>query len=100
MGWAGCELIGDHAHAYMYAQRTADGRIALGGRGVPYRFGSRNDRWGVTQDVTIEQLQTILHAMFPATVGVAIDHAWCGVLGVRRDWTPTVAFARGRGLGG
>ena len=46
IGWDGCELLGDGAHAYMYAQRTADGRIALGGRGVPYRFGSRTDNWG------------------------------------------------------
>ena len=34
----------------MYAQRTADDRIALGGRGVPYRFGSRLDRDGATPD--------------------------------------------------
>jgi glycine/D-amino acid oxidase-like deaminating enzyme len=92
-GWEGAELIGDHAHAYMYAQRTADGRIALGGRGVPYRYGSRTDRWGVTQDVTIEQLQTILHAMFPATVGVVIDHAWCD-----RRLRPRQRRRRGRRL--
>ncbi len=36
----------------MYAQRTADGRIALGGRGVPYRFGSRTDNDGTTQAAT------------------------------------------------
>ena len=42
IGWAGREMLGDVAHAYMYAQRTADDRIALGGRGVPYRFGSRH----------------------------------------------------------
>ncbi len=41
IGWAGREVLGDAAHAYVYAQRTADDRIALGGRGVPYRFGSR-----------------------------------------------------------
>jgi glycine/D-amino acid oxidase-like deaminating enzyme len=99
VGWQQAELVGDLAHAYMYAQRTADGRIALGGRGVPYRFGSRTDRWGATQAATIEQLTTILHAMFPATVGVAIDQAWCGVLGVRRDWTPTVHFDRAQGIG-
>ena len=40
IGWDGRETLGDMAHAYMYAQRTADDRIALGGRGVPYRFGS------------------------------------------------------------
>ena len=42
IGWQGCETLGDMAHAYMYAQRTADGRIALGGRGVPYRYGSKH----------------------------------------------------------
>jgi glycine/D-amino acid oxidase-like deaminating enzyme len=99
IGWEESELLGDLAHAYMYAQRTADGRIALGGRGIPYRFGSRTDRFGQTQAATVRQLTTILHAMFPATVGVGIDQAWCGVLGVRRDWTPTVRFDRGDGLG-
>jgi glycine/D-amino acid oxidase-like deaminating enzyme len=99
IGWEQAEPVGDLAHAYMYAQRTADGRIALGGRGVPYRFGSRTDRWGATQSATIEQLTTILHAMFPAAVGVTIDQAWCGVLGVRRDWTPTVHFDRAEGIG-
>jgi glycine/D-amino acid oxidase-like deaminating enzyme len=44
IGWADRQTLGDMAHAYMYAQRTADGRIALGGRGVPYRYGSRPDR--------------------------------------------------------
>ena len=43
IGWDGCETLGDEAHAYIYAQRTADGRIALGGRGIPYRFGSGLD---------------------------------------------------------
>jgi glycine/D-amino acid oxidase-like deaminating enzyme len=99
IGWTGAELLGDLAHAYMYAQRTADGRIALGGRGVPYRFGSRTDRWGQTQRATIDQLATILHAMFPAAGEVAIDHAWCGVLGVPRDWTPIVGFDPATGLG-
>ncbi len=99
IGWDHAELLGDLAHAYMYAQRTADGRIALGGRGIPYRFGSRTDRLGQTQAATVRQLTTILHAMFPATVGATIDQAWCGVLGVRRDWTPTVGFDRADGLG-
>ncbi len=48
IGWDGCETLGDEAHAYMYAQRTADGRIALGGRGVPYRFASAIDHLGMT----------------------------------------------------
>jgi glycine/D-amino acid oxidase-like deaminating enzyme len=99
IGWEGAELLGDGAHAYMYAQRTADGRIALGGRGVPYRFGSRTDTLGLTQRRTIEQLVSLFDEMFPPAAGIPIEHAWCGVLGVPRDWTPTVRLDRSTGIG-
>lgn len=99
IGWDRQELLGDGAHAYVYAQRTADGRIALGGRGVPYRFGSRTDAWGITQRRTVRQLVEVLHSMFPVTARVPVDQAWCGVLGVRRDWIPTVAYDPASGVG-
>src|SRR5690606_22615525 len=60
IGWAGNELLGDAAHAYIYAQRTADDRIAIGGRGVPYRFGSRTDVRGATQAPTAALLRAVL----------------------------------------
>ncbi|PKV86463.1 FAD-binding oxidoreductase [Streptomyces sp. TLI_146] len=99
IGWEGRETLGDMAHAYMYAQRTADGRIALGGRGVPYRFGSRTDNDGRTQPETIEALREILIRFFPQLAGVAVTHAWSGVLGVPRDWCATVTLDRSTGLG-
>jgi len=99
IGWEGRETLGDMAHAYMYAQRTADGRIALGGRGVPYRFGSRTDNDGRTQASTIEALREILVRFFPATAGVGVEHAWSGVLGVPRDWCASVELDRATGLG-
>jgi glycine/D-amino acid oxidase-like deaminating enzyme len=99
IGWQGEELLGDCAHAYIYAQRTADGRIAFGGRGVPYRMGSRIDHDGRTQAWTIRSLIRALHEHFPATATVPIEHAWCGVLGVARDWFPSVAFDPRTGLG-
>jgi glycine/D-amino acid oxidase-like deaminating enzyme len=99
IGWRRAELLGDYAHGYMYAQRTVDNRIALGGRGIPYRFGSRTDDRGATQQWTIEALTKLTHDMFPATRGVPITHAWCGVLGVPRDWTATVDFDTNTGLG-
>ncbi|MEU3824734.1 FAD-dependent oxidoreductase [Streptomyces sp. NPDC029080] len=99
IGWAGRETLGDMAHAYMYAQRTADGRIALGGRGVPYRFGSRTDNDGRTQAATVEALREILTRFFPSLAGVRIAHAWSGVLGVPRDWCATVTLDRSTGLG-
>ncbi|MGW3035655.1 NAD(P)/FAD-dependent oxidoreductase [Streptomyces sp. NPDC001178] len=99
VGWDGLETLGDMAHAYMYAQRTADGRIALGGRGVPYRFGSRTDNDGRTQTETVEALREILVRFFPSLAGVGIEHAWSGVLGVPRDWCATVTLDRSTGLG-
>ncbi len=99
IGWERRELLGDMAHAYIYAQRTADDRIALGGRGVPYRFGSKTDTLGQTQPETIAQLTALLHELFPATAAAPVEHAWCGVLGVPRDWSATVRLDRATGVG-
>ncbi|MFF2371304.1 NAD(P)/FAD-dependent oxidoreductase [Agromyces sp. NPDC058110] len=99
VGWNGRETLGDFAHVYMYAQRTADDRIAFGGRGVPYRYGSRVDQDGATQPRTIESLTALLTRFFPAAAGAAIDHAWSGVLGVPRDWAATVVHDSATGLG-
>lgn len=99
IGWRGAELVGDEAHGFAYVQRTEDGRIALGGRAVPYRFASKWDRRGETMGDTVEQLRHVLGRLFPAARAVGIDHAWSGVLGVPRDWTATVGLDEGTGLG-
>jgi glycine/D-amino acid oxidase-like deaminating enzyme len=99
IGWEGHELLGDAAHAYCYAQRTREGRITMGGRGVPYRFGSQTDVNGQTQQATIEALHAILTRLLPQTKSLRIDHAWCGVLGVPRDWCTTAGFDRQTGIG-
>jgi glycine/D-amino acid oxidase-like deaminating enzyme len=99
IGWSGYETLGDAAHAYMYAQRTADGRIALGGRGVPYRFGSATDQRGETSPATADALGEILCQMFPAAATAQLDHAWCGVLGVPRDWCASVSYDAAAGIG-
>ncbi|MFC0218205.1 glycine/D-amino acid oxidase-like deaminating enzyme [Pseudochelatococcus lubricantis] len=99
IGWNGHELLGDTAHAYCYAQRTREGRIAMGGRGVPYRFGSRTDVRGQTQQATIEKLHAILTRLLPQASGARIDHAWCGVLGVPRDWCTSAGLDPQTGIG-
>lgn len=99
IGWQHFDAVADMAHTYVYAQRTDDHRIALGGRGVPYRYGSRTDTDGSTQPETIVALTAILHDMFPAARTARIDHAWSGVLGVPRDWKATVGLDRATGLG-
>jgi glycine/D-amino acid oxidase-like deaminating enzyme len=99
IGWSGRETLGDMAHAYMYAQRTADDRIAIGGRGAPYRYGSRTDNDGRTGPATVEALREILIRFFPRLAGAQIAHAWSGVLGVPRDWCATATLDRSTGLG-
>jgi glycine/D-amino acid oxidase-like deaminating enzyme len=98
IGWSGEELLGDAAHVYAYLQRSADGRIAIGGRGVPYRYGSRTDGRGSTAATTVASLQAKLGEMFPAAAGATLEHAWSGVLGVPRDWCMSVDVDRSRGL--
>ncbi|HVS67430.1 MAG TPA: FAD-dependent oxidoreductase [Mycobacteriales bacterium] len=97
IGWSGRETVTDERHLIIYAQRTADDRIVLGGRGAPYRFGSHTDGTaGYSR--THAALQTVLHELFPATADTAVTHRWGGVLGVPRDWMPSVCFDRSTGL--
>jgi glycine/D-amino acid oxidase-like deaminating enzyme len=92
IGWQGHEIVGDFANAYCYCQRTNDGRIAVGGRGIPYRFNNGLDDNGTPDAETIRRLIATLHRHFPAAIGQPIDHAWCGTLGVPRDWCASVSF--------
>jgi glycine/D-amino acid oxidase-like deaminating enzyme len=57
IGWANRETIDDAAHVYCYLQRTADDRIAIGGRGRPYLFGSATDRDNGVPDATVRHLR-------------------------------------------
>jgi glycine/D-amino acid oxidase-like deaminating enzyme len=99
IGWQHFDTLEDLAHVYSYAQRTPDGRIALGGRGVPYRFGSRTDNDGSIRPETVRQLTEIIRAWFPAAAGVGIERGWSGVLGVPRNWRATVGLDSATGLG-
>jgi glycine/D-amino acid oxidase-like deaminating enzyme len=98
IGWRGSELLGDVAHSFTYMQRTADSRIAIGGRGVPYDFASSFDRNGRTADFAIDSLRARLGELFPALRNVRLEHAWSGVLGVPRDWCAAVTVDRAAGV--
>ena len=83
----------------IYGQRTADDRMAFGGRGAPYHFGSAI-RPEFDRDATVhESLRSTLVELFPALAGAAITHRWGGPLGIARDWFPSVGLDRTTGLG-
>lgn len=98
ISWERPVLLGDEAHTFTYAQRTADGRIALGGRGVPYNPGARFDRNGATAAKTVEQLKATLRNLFPAAASASLEHTWTGVLGVPRDWCAAVRYDPATGV--
>ena len=95
--WAERETVTDGRHVIIYAQRTADDRIVFGGRGAPYRFGSRTDG-AAGHARTFRHLDRELRELFPAVRNARITHRWGGVLGVPRDWMPSVGFDRAAGF--
>jgi glycine/D-amino acid oxidase-like deaminating enzyme len=99
IGWDGRETVGDTAHGFFYAQRTVDDRIAIGGRSVPYRYGSGTDVDGRVPGRTITQLAATLHSILPQIRDVPIAHGWCGVLAVPRDWEAAIVLDKATGLG-
>ena len=98
IGWESRVTVADGRNMVTYAQRTADGRIAFGGRGVGYPFASRiSSRLDVSPRVH-QQIIDTMHQMFPATRSARITHRWGGPLAVPRDWHPSVTFDRERRL--
>ena len=98
IGWEGAETIHDGRHLLIYAQRTADGRIAIGGRGAPYHFGSQIDPRFDREAGVHSAIEAVVKDLLPATRDVAITHRWGGPLGVPRDWFSSVGLDRSSGL--
>ncbi|MBW2280455.1 MAG: FAD-dependent oxidoreductase [Deltaproteobacteria bacterium] len=92
------QTFGDDRRVVIYGQRTADGRIAFGGR-AGYRFGSGIEDSFRADDPRFEQIRRALVGLFPALADVAITHRWGGPLGVPRGWCPSVGLDSKTGLG-
>lgn len=99
LGWRDGVTAIDKRHLYYYAQPTADGRIAIGGRGAPYRLSSPLAEENERNESVRQRLIRTLHEAFPATREASITHHWGGPLAVPRDWCMSVSFDRSRGLG-
>ena len=82
----------------IYGQRTADGRIAFGGRGAPYHYASHiAERFDTDQRVRGMLLDTV-RRLFPTLRDVEFPYHWGGPLGIPRDWHPHATFDRSIGL--
>ena len=98
IGLAEREVFADDRRMVIYGQRTVDDRLAFGGRGAPYRFGSGIDPATEQSSRIHARIEETLRELLPALDGVEVTHRWGGVLGVPRDWRPGVGVDRETGI--
>ena len=98
IGWQDQECVTDGRHLIVYACRTADDRIAIGGRGAPYQYGSRIDPRFETDDRVRAILTRTLRGLFPALGDPVITHTWGGPVALPRDWSSSVGYDPDKGL--
>ncbi|MCY7302156.1 MAG: FAD-binding oxidoreductase [Thermoleophilia bacterium] len=98
IGWASSAPVADQRYQFVYAQRTPDGRIALGGRGLTYRRGGAIRESDEIQPAIHARLEQALRRLFPAASGAAISHRWGCYFAAPRDWSMGVEFDRASGL--
>ena len=97
VGFAKYETFADDRHMIIYGQRTSDDRIAFGGRGAPYHFGSSVEARFDTNHKVFHKLEATLRELFPTLPGT-ITHAWGGPLAMPRDHSPFVRVDATSGL--
>ncbi|NTW39104.1 MAG: FAD-dependent oxidoreductase [Cellulomonadaceae bacterium] len=92
------ETFADERHLIVYGQRTADDRLAFGGRGAPYHWASTIAPEHDRDPGVFDALERTLHDLFPVLNGTRITHRWGGPLGIARDWNASVGLDRGTGI--
>jgi len=96
-GFRTYETFADDRHMIIYGQRTEDDRIAFGGRGAPYHFGSSIKPSYDYDDQVFQLLEGTLRDLFPSLPG-DISHRWGGPLAMPRDMMPSVNVDYATGL--
>ncbi|MCU1431482.1 MAG: dependent oxidoreductase, partial [Actinotalea sp.] len=98
IGLARRETFTDGRHLIVDGQRTADDRLAFGGRGAPYHWLSRLEPEHDVVPRGFAALERPLHELFPVLGGTEVTHRGGGPLGIARDWTPSVGLDQSTGM--
>jgi glycine/D-amino acid oxidase-like deaminating enzyme len=97
VGLARRETFTDFRHLIIYGQRTADDRLAFGGRGAPYHFGSSVRPAFDREPAVFAALRGALRDLFD--VDLPIEYSWGGPLGISAGLDALGRPARRGGLG-
>jgi glycine/D-amino acid oxidase-like deaminating enzyme len=97
VGFRRYETFADDRHLIIYGQRTHDDRIAFGGRGALYHFGSTVEERFDQSAKVFDALETTLRELFPSLEG-PITHRWGGPIAMSRDRSPSVLVDYDSGL--
>jgi glycine/D-amino acid oxidase-like deaminating enzyme len=93
------ETFAEALHLVNYGQRTIDNRLAVGGRGARYLFGSRLKAKHEMDHRTHMEIIELTRAWFPVLKKVKFTHRWGGAVSIPRDWHPYITWDKASGIG-
>ena len=97
IGLSSGESFAEASHLVTYGQRTGDNRLAVGGRGAPYLFGSLMRSAAENNSRIHDQIIAMVREWFPLLVNTQFTHRWGGAVSVTRDWQPFANFNKANG---
>jgi glycine/D-amino acid oxidase-like deaminating enzyme len=100
IGLAARGFFGDNRRFFTYAQRTADNRIAIGGRTARFHYGSGIESRFDQSDRVHQELVEALRSMLPQLGDFEVTHRWGGAIALPRDMTTRVSHNPKTGIMG
>lgn len=86
-------------HLVNYAQRTADNRLAIGGRGARYPFKAKRQSAFEHFEKVHAGLRDLARSWFPILQDATFTHSWGGAIAITRDWEAFARWDRAQGYG-
>lgn len=98
IGLAHRETFSEALHLVNYGQRTLDNRLAVGGRGARYLFGSALRAKNEMDYRTHNEIMELVRGWFPALKRTKFTHRWGGAVSIPRDWHPYISWDKSSGI--
>ncbi len=99
IGFQSRQTLCDFSRLQTYVQRSADGRLVFGARGV-YEYGGKPfaDRVLPETDSGFQLCEHLMHEFFPALRKTTVEHRWAGTFGMARKFSPHAVYDQASNL--